>query len=130
MQNEYYIHKWLVIHIMFTFTFTWSYTFIFILIYHCSIWTLTSINNTNCRADYRLSSVTCLMTTRVWSTFSSNLSFDGASYIEVTLSNNYTTMHSWYSSTFIDCTFIWKQATKYSMFSVCYDLIIWSSQTH
>ena len=63
-----------------TITLNWSYTFIFILIYHCSIWTLTSINDTDLWTGYRLSSVTCLMTIRVWSTFFSNLSFDGASW--------------------------------------------------
>ena len=65
---------------LYTFTLTWSYTFIFILIYDCSIWTLTSIKDTDLWTGYRLSSVTCSMTIRVWSTFSSNLSFDGASW--------------------------------------------------
>ena len=65
---------------MCTFTFTWKYTFISGLIYDCSLWTLTSINNTNKRADYRIISiVTCSVTIRVCSTFFSNLSFDGAS---------------------------------------------------
>lgn len=48
-----------------TSTLTWTYAFAFLPIYNCFVWTFTSINNTNPRAHYRISAVTCSMTTRM-----------------------------------------------------------------
>ena len=90
-------------------TVSWDYTCLFLHIYDCSSRTLTSINNTNQRTGYRVSTVTSTMTTRMWSTFFSDLSFDRANcnnkvtcFIYVISCLYIINKHMWKQMVFID----------------------------